>query len=309
MPIYQKFALFQCAIIIPFIAGCSLRSRISRPQELSRSLVQANIFSLEPLIVLWCTWGLAMSAELMVLPVFGFGLVAAGVLAGSGAATFLKLEGPRRKSFLISTSLANHGFTMGGALCYFFFGERGLGYSVILVLYFIPYVYCLVFPYSKAGTGGRIFPRGELRKIIFSFQNMPLFAMAAGLLLSVAGIRRPDIAFPVDWLLLTSVSLYYFTLGITFTGVDIIATRRELAALSAIKFVILPGAAFLLLSLLPLDPAVKGVIQLQACMPAAIYSVVTAVLFDQDSKLASSLFVSSTAIFLIVVLPVIFLLS
>jgi predicted permease len=309
MPIYLKFAFFQCAIIIPFIAGCALRTRLASPQELSRSLVRVNIFCLEPLIVLWCTWGLTMSAELMVLPVFGLGLVAAGVLAGSVAATFLKLEGPRRKSFLISTSLANHGFTMGGALCYFFFGEKGLGYSVILVLYFIPYVYCLVFPYSKAGTGGRIFPRGELKKIIFTLQNMPLFAMAAGLLLSSTGISRPDIAFPVDWLLLCSVSLYYFTLGITFTGVDIGGTRRELAALSVIKFIILPGAAFMLLSLLPLDSAVKGVIQMQACMPAAIYSVVTAVLFDQDSDLASSLFVSSTVIFLVGVLPVIFLLS
>jgi len=309
MPIYQKFALFQCAIIIPFIAGCILRSRIARPQDLSRSLLRANIVCLEPLIVLWCTWGLAMSAELIVLPFFGFGLVAAGVLAGSAAATFLQLSGPRRKSFLICSSLANHGFTMGGALCYFFLGEQGLGYSVILVLYFIPYVYCLVFPYSKAGTGGRIFPSGELKKIIFTVQNMPLFAMAAGLLLSIAGISRPDIAVPVDGLLSCSVSLYYFTLGLTFTGVNISGTRRELAALSAIKFIILPGAAFLLLSVLPLDPVVKGVIQLQSCMPAAIYSVVTAVLFDQDAELASSLFVSSTVIFLIAVLPVIFLLS
>ena len=309
MSIHVKFALFQCAIIIPFIAGTALRSRLARPEVLSRGLVRANVIGLEPLIVLWCTWGLRLSADLMVLPVFGVGLVAAGVLAGSVAATLLKLRGVRRKSFLICSSLANHGFTMGGALCYFFFGERGLGYSVILVLYFIPYVYCLVFPYVKARSGSPIYPRGELKKIIFNLQNMPLFAMAAGLLVNTSGIGRPNIAFPVDALLLTSVSLYYFTLGITFTGVDIGGMRRELAALSVIKFIIVPGVAFLLLSALPLEPVVKGVIQLQACMPAAIYSVVTAVLFDQDSKLASSLFVCNTVIFLVAVLPVIFLLA
>ena len=71
----------------------------------------------------------------------------------------------------------------------------------------------------------------------------------------------------------------------------------------------MPGAAFLILSLLPLAPAVKGVIQLQAIMPAAIYSVVTAVLFDQDSKLASSLFICNTVVFLVAVLPALFFLA
>lgn len=309
MSIYQKFALFQCAIIVPSIIGILLKPRIVRPEKMSRSLVRINIVGLDPLIILWCSWGLALKLELMVLPVFGLGLVAVGVLAGSCAATFLKLAGSRRKSFLICASLANHGFTMGGALCYFFFGEKGLGYSVILVLYFIPYVYCLVFPYAKAASAYPLLSGNEFKKAIFTLQNMPLFAMAAGLMLSVSGIRRPDFVLPVDGLLLASISLYYFTLGITFTGANIAGTWRELTALSAIKFIIVPGAAFLLLSIVPLAPMIKGVIQLQACMPAAIYSVVTAVLFDQDRELASSLFICNTVIFLVAVLPVVFLLG
>ena len=58
-----------------------------------------------------------------------------------------------------------------------------------------------------------------------------------------------------------------------------------------------------MLSLLPLDPALKAVIQLQAFMPAAIYSMVTAVLFDLDTDLASGLFVCNTVVFLTAVLP------
>jgi len=307
MSIYLKFALFQCAIIIPFIAGAAARSRIASPQDLSRRLLRINIIGLEPLIVLWCAWGLTVSAGLMILPVCGLGLIVLGVLAGSLAASMMKLSGRRRQTFLITSSLANHGFTMGGFLCYFFLGESGLGLSVIMVLYFIPYVYCLVFPYARAGAGQRISFGGFFKKIILDIQNMPLFAMAAGLLLNATGIKRPAVAFPLDALLLASISLYYLTLGISFTRMDMRGIRRELAALSAIKFVIVPGAAFAVLSLLPLDPALKAVIQLQAFMPAAIFSMVTAVLFDLDTDLASGLFVCNTIVFLTVILPALFL--
>lgn len=306
MSIYLKFALFQCAIIIPFISGIAARTRVESPQDLSRRLLRINIIGLEPLIVLWCTWGLTVSAGLMILPACGFGLIVLGVLAGSLTARMMRLSGRRRQTFLITSSLANHGFTMGGFLCYFFLGESGLGLSVILVLYFIPYVYCLVFPYARAGAGQSISFKGFFKKIVYDLQNMPLFAMAAGLLLNAIGIRRPDIAFPLDALLLASISLYYLMLGISFTRIDVRGIRREIAALSVIKFVMVPGAAFAVLSLLPLDPALKAVIQLQAFMPAAIYSMVTAVLFDLDTDLASGLFVCNTVIFLTAVLPVIF---
>ncbi len=191
MSIYLKFALFQCAIIIPFIAGIAARARLESPQDFSRRLLRINIIGLEPLIVLWCTWGLTVSADLIVLPVCGFGLIVLGVLAGSLAVRMMRLSGKRRQTFLITASLANHGFTMGGFLCYFFLGELGLGLSVILVLYFIPYVYCLVFPYARAGAGQRISFRGFFKKIVCDVQNMPLFAMAAGLLLNATGIKRP----------------------------------------------------------------------------------------------------------------------
>ena len=306
MSIYLKFILFQTAIVIPFVAGVIARRSIGAPQQFTRSLVRINIIGLEPLIVLWCAWGLVLSPGIMILPVAGFGLIATGVLAGSCAAAALKLSGKRRQTFLISSSLANHGFTMGGFLCYFFLGEQGLGLSVLFVLYFIPYVYCLVFPYAQKGSRQKIASGGFFKKFVLNAQNLPLFAMAAGLLLSAVGIRRPDIAFPVEALLLASISLYYLTLGISFTRGAIHGISKELAALSAIKFVVMPGVTFIVLCLLPLAPSVKAVIQLQSFMPTAIYSMVTAVLFDLDTDLASGLFVCNTVIFLTTVLPAIF---
>ena len=309
MSIYLKFILFQTAIVLPFAAGVLARRSIGAPQHFTRSLIRINIICLEPLIVLWCTWGLVLSPDIMILPVAGFGLIIIGVLAGSCAATVLKLSGKKRQTFLISSSLANHGFTMGGFLCYFFLGEQGLGLSALFVLYFIPYVYCLVFPYAKAGSRQTISFAGFFKKFVLDIQNLPLFAMAAGLVLNAAGIRRPAIAFPVEALLLASIALYYLSLGISFTRGAIHGIRKELAALSAIKFVIAPGLTFLVLCLLPLAPSVKAVIQLQSFMPTAIYSMVTAILFDLDTELASGLFVCNTFVFLTAVLPLLFLLK
>jgi len=309
MSIYLKFILFQAAVVIPFVAGACARRRINAPQHSTRNLVRINIIGLEPLIVLWCAWGLKISPVIMILPVAGFGIIATGVMAGSCAAKLLKLSGKRRQTFLISSSLANHGFTMGGFLCYFFLGEQGLGLSALFCLYFIPYVYCLVFPYARAGSSKKISFRGFFKKFALDSQNLPLFAMTAGLFLNAAGIRRPDIAFPVNALLMASIALYYFTLGISFTQGAIHGIRKELIAVSAIKFVIVPGLTFIVLSLLPLALSVKTVIQLQSFMPAAIYSMVTAVLFDLDTDLASGLFVCNTVVFLTAVLPLLFLLK
>ena len=308
MDITTRFILFQVLIIAPFAAGMAAkrRWRFRNLPAFTKRLIRVNLVLIEPVIVLWSTWGLVLTKDLVMLPLAGLFLVAAGMAFGGVIRGPLGMSGKKGGTFLISSSLANHGFTMGGFLCYFFLGESGLGLSVILVLYFIPYVYCLVFPYARAGAGQRILFTDFFKKIAYDIQSMPLFAMAAGLLLNTAGIKRPAIAFPLDAVLLASISLYYLALGISFTRVDVRGIRRELAALSVIKFAVVPGAACAVLSLLPLDPALKAVIQLQAFMPAAIYSMVTAVLFDLDTDLASGLFVCNTVIFLTAVLPVIF---
>ncbi len=106
---------------------------------------------------------------------------------------------------------------------------------------------------------------------------------------------------------MVSVILYYFILGTNFSLSDVKANIPEQAVLALVKFILLPVLAWALLSLVNLDPAVETVILVQSFMPAAVYSVVTSVLFDLDSRLASGLFVVNTIIFITVVLPALFL--
>lgn len=307
MTILHKYILFQSLIVTAFAIGFLLRKRHANPERLSSRLVMANLVLIEPPIALWSIWGLALGADLIVLPAAGVALVLAGFAFGVPLARLLGLSGRRRATFLISASLANHGFTMGGIVCYLLMGERGLGLSFIFVSYFSFYLYAVVFPYAEFHTGASR-PLGErLRELVFNARNMPLYAACAGMALSAAGIGRPAAAVPIDALLMASVAAYYLALGLNFALDDVRVSMGAHVALGALKFALVPLCAIVPLAFLEVDPAVKSVVIVQSFAPAAVYSVVTAVVFRLDARLASGMFVVNTLVYLGAVLPAIFL--
>lgn len=302
-----RFLLFQCFIIIPFLAGTILKSRVSQDSWLTKRLIRSNLIFIEPCIALWSIWGLDLGWDLMFLPLSGLFLALIGMAAGRMAMSIMPMEGRSRASFLISSSIANHGFTMGTFICYLFLGERGLGLAFIFLSYFLIYVFTVIFPYADSASLKRQGRRSTPWQYLFDFQNMPLFAILLGLVMKSIQIPRPSIFFPMDALMAVSISIYYFSMGMSFTTSDIFSSLKQNAVLSAIKFIAVPAAMAGILALVSLDQKVEGVIRIQSFMPAAIYSVVASVLFDLDTELSSNLFVINTLAFLILVLPLLFL--
>lgn len=268
-------------------------------------MIRVNLAFFEPPIVFWSIWGLSLQKEMTLLPMFGFFLVVTGFLLGKIFVPLLKLEESSKKTFVISASLANHGFTLGGLLCFIFGGEKGLGLSTIFLLYFVPFTFLFIFFYAGSGGKNTWHPKAIL-EFLFNLRNMPLFAAFLALCVKWLNIRRPDVYFPIDILLIISVSLYYFTLGINFITGDLSFFRKEHFFLALQKFVILPGIVYGVLVLLNLPGDMKMVVMIQSFMPAAIYSVVTALLFNLDERLASSMFVVNSLLFIAFVLPVLF---
>lgn len=304
MSIISKFIIFQLVILIPFVMGSLVQRQMAQAPQ---TLIRMNLICLEPLIALWSIWGLNLESTYIALPFSGFCLVLAGGAMGYLFMPFVRLHGKSRATFIISSSLANHGFTMGGFLCYLFLGERGLGLSLIFTSYFMPFIFLVVFPYARSLSSEVRFSMKFLRENIINMQNMPLYAIMAALCLQLLGIKRPSIFFPVDLILLISVSVYYFTLGINFNVKNIFSCFRENGALIAIKFLFLPMMTLITLKIIPLDNLVSQVILIQSFMPTAIYSVVAPVLFNLDTRLATNLFVINTVVFIVFVLPVLFI--
>ncbi len=178
MSIEYKFILFQFLIITPFLAGSLTGKRINDLEKTSKRIVNINLMFVEPLIGFWSIWGLTLSTDLVLLPVSGLALVFTGFVFGKISAGFLNIKGIRRITYHISSTLANHGFTMGGFICYLFLGERGLGLSLIFLLYFIPFIYLFIFPYARLQSEGEGISFGSLRELVVNTRNMPIYAFS-----------------------------------------------------------------------------------------------------------------------------------
>jgi len=296
--------LLQLVILLPFAMGLFIKRRVQAPGGFTRRLVNLNLIFIEPPLIFWSIWGLPLDLKLLQLPLAGVALVLTGMGLGAVAVRFMRLEVKTASTFLICSALANHGFTLGGSLCFFLFGERGLAYSIIFISYFIPFVFMVIFPYARARSASVSATPTPLYEYVFNLQNMPLLAVIAGLSMNLLAGARPRIAFPVEFFLVVSIAVYYFTLGINFEPAELRSGLLPQIWLCTIKFTLVPAAAFLVLCVFQIEPGIRSVILIQSFMPAAVYSVVVPVLFDLDKGMASSLFVINTVVFMALVLPV-----
>ncbi len=297
-----KFIVFQALIVLPFAAGYVAKRRMSDPGALAKKIVTANLVTIEPVVALWSIWGLALTPGLVLLPLSGVAMVLLGMALGYAALPLLHLSGRSRATFLITASLVNHGYTMGGFICYLVLGEQGIALSFIFISYFMLYLYLVIFPFARISGRSDNAPLPFL-KFFVSHRNLPLYAIIAAIILQLAGIPRPAVAMPVEYLLMASVAAYYFSLGINFSFSDLRDIIPETAVVSVIKFALVPLIIITVCYFVPMDSAVRTVIIIESCMPAAVYSVITAILFDLDSRLASGIFVVNTIIFILFVLP------
>jgi len=286
------------------------------PESAAKLLIRINLIIIEPLILFWTIWGMRLNSDVALLPIAGLGTASLGFFSGKLMLKLLKLEGVTADSYLISSILANQGMTMGGLICYIIAGEQGLALATIYVVYYLPFVFTFIFPFAKYSSvrhklKNESVPRNRLRDFtffFFSLQNLPLGSIIAALIINLADVQRPDINFPLDPLLFTTILIYYLTLGINFQTGHIKSGLKEQGALASSKFIFIPFITFTVLSFVELDPAVETVIQIQSFMPAAVYSVICSILFDLDAKLTSGLFVINSILFLGIVLPVLMML-
>lgn len=305
MNIITTYVLFQVVIVIPFIIGYFINKKNIVSIEQIKNIIKINIFIFEPLIVLWSIWGLSFSFKLVGLPLFGFATVALGFMVGKLVSIFFNFNKIDKATFEISSSLANHGITMGGFICYLLLGEEGLGLSFIYVLYFAFFVYMFIFPYARYVSSEKNVSVLRLFKFLLSFNNMPLYATLIAILLQLFNVGRPRVDFPINTIVFISIALSYFMLGLTSNFHLVKHTINENIILTILKFIIIPVIIYFMLLIFDIPLNYKIVIFVQSLMPAAVYSVVTSVLYNLNTKFAGVLFIVNTLLFLIIVLPVI----
>ncbi|MCB1307351.1 MAG: hypothetical protein KDK30_04185 [Leptospiraceae bacterium] len=349
-----KFILLQIFIIIPFVCGSWLRGHLLNPDIWNKRLIRFTLISLEPLFAIWVVWGLELNRNHILLPPAGFVLVLLGLLGGFLILKLLPTEsGPdgysvnesnepksdsiaseknHRLTFYISSSLSNHGFTLGGFLCFLLLGEEGLALSYIMLVYFYPYVFLVVFPLARLSgqqpesdliaadltpEETRLRRRRKIREAFLSWNHLPLYGALLALALRAMGFERPQYDRQMEErvlesMLFVAVVLYYFSLGLAFSAGAFWRYRGDLLRLCLVKFLFVPIVVWLVLfgidAIWSVSASVANVILIEAVTPAAIYSVIAAVLYGLKRELAASLFVGSTVIFLILIVPFLYVL-
>ncbi|MCG8571784.1 MAG: hypothetical protein MJB14_16735, partial [Spirochaetes bacterium] len=274
-----------------------------------KKIIRINFIIIEPLVVLWTTWGLSIKKELLFLPASGFFLVFAGLFLGFLFSFLLKrMNRIRKATFIIISSSANHGFTMGGFLCYLLLGEKGLGLAFVFLLYFTFYAFAMIMPYANLISNNHKLSLKTFLSALFQFQNLPLFAAITGSMLSLLNLPRPDIYFPLEPLVFITIFIYFFSTGLTFIFSNILKTIPENLITGLLKFFLLPIITYCLLYFIPISPFIKKIIFIHSTVPTGVYSVLIASLFDLDLPLASSVFIVNTLAYLIFILPILFIL-
>ncbi|MEQ8655316.1 MAG: AEC family transporter [Kiloniellales bacterium] len=186
-------------------------------------------------------------------------LVLYALVALSGALVLLVLKWPQRH-FLPSLIFGNTG-NMGLPLCLFAFGEEGLALGI--TLFAVSAI--LNFTLGVSLAAGSVSAKQMAR--------MPLlYAVAFSILILTTGLSLPGwIAETLRLLAGITIPLMILALGVSLARLKI-ANLGQALVLSIVRIGVGAGLAFLVAALLGMEGTARGVLIIQAAMPAAVFN-------------------------------------
>jgi predicted permease len=255
-------------------------------------------------------WLIAIEPLLVVIPAF----------AMIPVARWMGCDDKQTGVLATSAGLGNLGFTLGAYLCYTLLGGPGgdgdaaLAYAVaqvnLMAMAGVLALYPLARHFGEQPTDGI----SMARLIVTSFLDLRALMVHCAILgcvLAYTGVPYPGV---LDRLHTITILFYlggfggYFAIGLRLRLGDTRRYLKEHALLAAVKFAGIPLLSLGLLALVnltpaPLAPLGQKVVLVEAFMPIAIQSVMIANLFHLDGRMASTLWLVNTALFVTLPLP------
>lgn len=273
-----------------------------------------------PAMLISTFWALRVSGGTLVLyPVIGaFSHLVAGI--ASMAASRYVGHGRKQAGSMFNCGTFTNITSFGGLVAFMYYGEAGYALSALFKL-FEPVIYFSIgFPLAKlysdetvTGSGAKL--RIDLRALARDRVVMlPLLGIAAGAVLNWSGVLRPAVLGQLmSPLVMVSTGIMLVSVGANMRLAPLRAYRREVVGILAIKNVLLPVTMLLIglaLGYGQMDGGVPlRVLVTMGAMPVAFKSLVAASLYKLDTDLANLLWLASTAVFVVVALPLMYILS
>jgi hypothetical protein len=310
MDIAAKFTTLFIDMILPLMVGYGLRRIAWSFEKVFYWTITIGIVVLFPGLTAFSIWGLVPVFDLVWLPAFG---VLLHLIPGG-----LALLWGRRKykssldygSYAIAGFLSNH-VTLGSLSAYILFGETGYAYTQMTLLFnsllMFGFAYPLAQYYRKQydhGSGMTI----NWKQIFFNRNQMPLVGMIIGIWLNWQGVPRPVSFLPVfDLMIHFAAWTFLLPVGYSMDFTEVRHYWRDAVDITLIKCVITPALTFVVAGYLISDQVAFRTVILLAAQPTAVNAVIAMKLFGLNLHLSVAAFVLSTAVYLSLVFPALFL--
>jgi len=297
------------------VSGYAAGNLLGLPQRWAKTIMTIVLVSFNWLIALLVIWQMQLSRQLIWLPIVGLCLMLTVTSLSAGLFWLLRLDHRSRLTLILAGGLSNLGYTGGAFVCYALFGSVGLALANLYLVLLIPAVYLVFFPLLKINelrTKAR--DAGLKLNQLLDARCLSLPAVITALILNFTGVESPAFIaklHTIDILVYTAASLSFFAIGMRVNFSRLKNYINLYFLLAVVKFVLTPAVAILFIWLLALTGRdltgqVQKVIIVLSVTPCAILMVTISNVFDLDAPLASSLWVVTTAIFVAVVVPVLF---
>jgi predicted permease len=299
------------------VSGYLAGSRFGVPEHFAKKIMTAVLVCFNWLIALLAIWPLQLSKQLIWLPVVGLALISVVTAISTVFFHFLEPDRKTRLTLILAAGLSNTGYTGGAFVCYVLFGMDGLAMANIYLLLSVPAFYIFYLPYLKVHEL-RAKDRTAALKLDFllDFRMLVIPAVIAAIILNLTSVKQPAFItkfYIIDILVCIASSLSFFAIGLRVKLSRLKNYINLYFLISAIKFILTPALAILFIALLTLagqnlNSTVQKVIIILSATPSAVLMVTMSNVFDLDGPLASALWVITMAIFVAIVVPVLFFL-
>jgi len=310
MDVVIKALSFFIDLLLPIYIGYSLQKWKKAKQAHFDKMMVINIFFLSTFLNILSFWKITLNSGLIWLPILG---ILMHIIPGTMAYIYVKStynDPLEQGSYILSALLSNRG-VIGAISVFILFNEKGYALTQLVVLptNFILYMFC--FPmaqyyYEASRTGRRT--NISLRSLLFNPNQIPILGIGLGLLLNIGHFHRFLVFGNIfNYSIHLRSWLYMLPLGYSINFFKMKKYWNIMFGLSAIKFLVTPVVIYLLGRLVIADHQTLTIIVILSCTPTAINAVVTAKIHKLNVDLTMAAFVSTTAVYMFVIFPLIFI--
>jgi predicted permease len=315
-PIAIKFIISATVIVVSTVAGylCRRWNWVeARASERIMTFVAVAGYSSVGFLAVW---GTTLHGSDAILPLWAALHAVLLTFLSLAVAGWFAEDRAEKGLFALTAGIGNNGFTGGAFVLYLLFGEEALGLANIYVMLFMGVAVLLMYPIAKH-YASEVNPEPLSKLILRSlldWRSIGLPMVLSAIVLSACKVTRPGWITNwhiVDILVYSITPLAFFGIGLRLRFSRIKPLMRMIVGLALMRFVVaaLLGVALAYATwLLPwsLRDLRWNVYVIEAFVPTAITSVAVANMFNLRPDEASTLFVVNTAMYLILVLPVVF---